>query len=430
MTLNSMKSHLYCIVNFSSRDPLSNHIATVASYVNQYHNANLNEKKDLFVSFAHYLVGRCWKKMLRRIDLWSSVGFLARLYAMKDELLLDAFSKCSNITISYKKDEALCDLLANLPVQDVMKHSGLKVDLSKLKSLFDTVLQKGKGAEIPCDESAFLEFHQLLIAALSGYRRALRVFSDREITDVKRQATATNIWNFSHLLWRIAHSRILRLYLSALDNIGALTLPVPGDAHVSRCLAEERDEITLTPRPLDDEDLGAVEEEEDEEQRRLMNDTADVSVTLLRWIRLQVNHFAALNILSARPKKTVFQEVRMTLIAANQRRAEASEKEPWADTIRKLSLISPTDLSSADSRTFDAQVAIDVLQKLIDDRTIRPNEPTTMRYFRDWGHSLPGSLHCEAALAALSEFPELAVHPDYAEKETLLQIVSVCANLY
>jgi hypothetical protein len=356
------------------------------------------------------------------------MGFITRLITATDDIT-KAFGK-SPVTISRKKDAALCEVFKHLPVADVMKHFTPGLELTNLRATFQMTLLIKAGDEVSCNQQSFLEFHQLVIATFLGYRNTLLTLACCRGLDAEKEAAARDVWNFAHLLWRIAHSRLLRLYLTALSGIGALVLPDRKEEKAYRYVIEQAGPERKRVKEIPDEEERAgscmwtpSEETEEDEQQRLMNDDADVLLTFLRWARLQVNHFAALNILSAHPKKATFQNVQITLIAANQRRPEPSEKEPWMDTIRKL-----TQVSSSGANTFDAEDAIKSLQKRIE--TLRENEPDIMRRFRNWDDAVPGGVHCEAALAALAAFPHLAIHPEYDHAETLHQIVKVCSELH
>jgi hypothetical protein len=409
----------------------------VVDYINDYKKGNEEEKRKYFSSFGRYVVTTRWKKNFRRISRWPSHGFMTKLQLLRMDDVRRAFAT-TVVKFSKQKDSALCKLLVGLPVREFTGHTHRNVHLCHLKDVSKKVRDLGEGKEMECDEQAFLEFHQLVFNTLLGYYKALKTFSDnmkQEAYDVpegsqQKKLHAIALWDFSYLLWRIAHSRIFRVYMMALGQIDILTLPEERDSSIYEHIMAEHGEKDhgMGPEYKGNKEEGKPEEvvpdevaaEETEELCRLMigidSGPSKNALVYLRWMRLQVSHLAAINILSVFPRKAeVMQDIQISLIAVNYSRPDVTENEPWKDTIRNLACTS----------TFDAQSAIDIIQKRIDGGD---NHPSVLKSFRK-EHALSGNMHCEAALASLATYPERAIDPNYPDKGILTRLINVCFHL-
>jgi hypothetical protein len=173
------------------------------------------------------------------------------------------------------------------------------LQIAQLQAAFEKVLGQNLQGATAYNTETCVEFHQLLIAVLRGYRRSLSNF--RQATKVKdtpeiRFKHASMVWTFSHLLWRIAFSQVLRYHLITLDAGQLLSRLIDSP--------EKREEykryvIDPFPPPEPSEDEGEdMDEDVDEELQRLRRNPDSLFMTFLRWIWFQVCHFTAQDILS------------------------------------------------------------------------------------------------------------------------------------
>jgi hypothetical protein len=416
-----------------TKDPLSNHAATVADYINDYRNASHSQKTEFFTSFTIYIVATCWKKMFRQINHWSSQGFITILLSVPSKKLQHAF-ETDKVSFS-EKDSILCSLLDEILVGLIM-HSNPSASRGKLSHLLAVCPRVSKlkngDSVIKCEQNVFFEFHHFIHAVLVAYYNVLLAFSEASKGGDINVAILKKVWNVAYLLWRITYSRIFRLYLTALGHVGALYLPQENKTHLYRV-------IVGTPqggREVEVEEGG----EEEEELRRLMDirishgNSSEITLVFLRWMQLQVSHFTAVNILSRLPRKLhSLKDVKISLIAVNQPRPDPTKKEPWEETILKLSSrLASTGVpwSPTDATPFDPQAIISFLQKRINKFMFKDEPRSIFKSFRNWQHSLPGSVHCEAALASLAVYTEQAINAEYRDKHVLTQLVNVCSCLH
>jgi len=74
------------------------------------------------------------------------------------------------------------------------------------------------------------DFHQLLVAVLFGYWRALVALQDAKkrtdgnLGDIR--VCAEKLWHFTHLLWQIAHSGMIQYHFLVLEAGGKLFIPI------------------------------------------------------------------------------------------------------------------------------------------------------------------------------------------------------------
>jgi hypothetical protein len=99
--------------------------------------------------------------------------------------------------------------------------------LTNLQAAFRNVLVQEPQADVdPYNRDTCVEFHQLLVSSLHGYLKAQEMFKKKLGMDEGAQVEcARKVWNFSYLLWRIAHSQILWDHLAVLNLARRLTLP-------------------------------------------------------------------------------------------------------------------------------------------------------------------------------------------------------------
>src|SRR5882757_1049444 len=92
---------------------LEHHIATVAEYIKKYNAIDSQDEGlrcNLFHTFTCYLIASCWRKMQRRVNHWSSLGFLHILGSLDKERVQKAFNP-SLLRTTRRKDSALAKML-------------------------------------------------------------------------------------------------------------------------------------------------------------------------------------------------------------------------------------------------------------------------------------------------------------------------------
>ena len=238
--LDNLHAVIHTVIN-RKRDLLINHIATTKDYLNVYRRVGpIAEQMNLFKQYTHYIISRCWKKMYCRLTPWSLQGYLYFLGMVSQDILEKSFQQFFSrlTTRSTWKDTALSATLENDAwVEEVMQGypPGPNLEAPILQDLRLTKLRAALKNSKPPMEMAYnadtcVEFHQLLVMALVGYGKALRLFSEAS-AQAKAHMTnlrdpAHHLWHFTHLLWRIAYSQMLCYHLAALVVGNAIYIPI------------------------------------------------------------------------------------------------------------------------------------------------------------------------------------------------------------
>ena len=485
--------------------------------------------------------------MYRRITHWSTLGFLRNLGGLEERRLRDIFRKHShNLPRSTRRDTALCNELRNIeaegmlstvmsshPVKPTPEPRRLMATLLEVQSSPNQVEGLGAYTEETC-----FEFHQLLIAAIFGFGKALRSLHDhRKLSYVERSRYIQVVVQFGNLLWRIAFSRILGHHLTLLQSGSFLSIPNRDEEESCRTYAffapplkaaskrpkysrEQPTEVidggevrgkeaeteakqqemgdregeaetetgmgdkgdregeaetetgkegagncegeaenvgeteagghkgeteTKTRKEGvgdcegDAENVSEAEERQNEEEddfgaevQRMIQalpinepdgdkapptmisldkTAAGKALMFQRWLRLLVNHWAALDIISAHGSKSSH-DIQVKLVTAKHPDTYADKgmaMNPWRDTIRRLAAYLESHPESLEPETqFDAELCISLLEKYLKDKTPYHSLMTAFNYDRDDPNKFPGTYHCEAILAAIIY---LGVHP-------------------
>jgi hypothetical protein len=416
---------------YFSNDPPENHAATVVDFINTYRKTPVTERNLLFETVSHYVLSCGWKKMWKIIDHWSSRGFLQILAATTPRMVQDSYDKFGKDVKRFtnRRDSSFGRILGSMREEEIREVMGElpgadprhTVQLTKLRAAFHQVLSPVAQPEGKTTYNAdtCVEFHQLLVAVLSGYHRALSGFREAW-TNVNRNSQgsppngmnkgkelnvenpmdlhkrtilipyALALWRFTHLLWRIAYSRSLRYHLFVLDAGGCLSLP------------------------RDKPDRNKFEDKDaDAELIRLLGDSQDLFMKLLRWIRLHANPFVALDIVSAFSAHHGAGDTDISFLAMRSPLASHAPLEPWEVTISKLGKRpNATSIvrSSAGAEIFDTQAAIKVLkQKMIGDNLNESQLNIIKALSSDF--RFPGNVHGEAMLASIMKYVEQEMNP-------------------
>ncbi len=250
VSLISLHVKPYTISNVNrNNDPLENHVATFSDFVKlakTYKQTGSERYHHLVKRFSEYLVARYWPKMCRRISYWAAQGFIYYLGRVEESKLRAVVPQTAS---SLRNDSTFSDRLLAMEdkarIQDIIMK---KCPVNRVRSPLTSLLSAcRKMKTLPAPETRFqsvsalynkatcFEFHQLLVATLLSYGKALEAFVDA-LGDHKKQPNlqevvckADEVWTCTSLLWSIAYSRILENHLETLRQNGWLEAPVNRD---------------------------------------------------------------------------------------------------------------------------------------------------------------------------------------------------------
>jgi hypothetical protein len=270
----------------------------------------------------------------------------------------------------------------------------------------------------------------------------------------RRNAYAQLLWECTFLLWRIAYSQILRSHLELLDSAEMLHIPtlgkpslLPSEVKLYPGLNESGGDESRSSsggrgRAKENDEDETIESYGDDYEFCAMRGASKLAQMFERWMRLHVDHWAALQTVSSTTGShsattsrhsvaIVAPNVHISLITVKHPRQYNGEMERWETTIRKLAA-SPVAQNTAgphqpsrnnDQFTapelrigsshnfFDAQTVIDLLKKEID-KYVKLEQSNLIFYaFKPKSEArntyephFYGDIHCEALVASLIEF--------------------------
>jgi hypothetical protein len=444
-----------------------------------------------------------WQKMWKRIDHWASQGYIFELACIsEDSIKKESKSLYKQDRISGRSsrtDRALLTAINNVLQSDAdvissaleqyrscrfiksdrslgqrpSKYPVVK-DINTMKDKLLSVNNLPSSQHIPpaYTPETSIEFHQLLIALLIAYRRALILRRLAQVEESRKKGAwhktehdeeekfepdleangllNTDIWNYAFLFWRLTSSRMFLDHLDVLRNLAAPKMPVKSDAEkYSLWLEGEGEEevkaggtsevvaavgAEAVVRKEADEEVGAdAREETDEEVGGEPNDDdVDEHINMFigdgvrcrdtelftGWVRLNTSHFTSIHMLSLGPS---------TL----RNISHISVKQPpsCTDTLNWHEAI-----SALDAPDFDVPILIEMLQDCIDDRVVRNDSSAIFYAFgSDKPRSVKGKIvsagsvkftgnyHCEMVLVALIVFFRLLNLSD----DTLINVIKV-----
>ena len=435
MTCNS-----HFLLNNREPDSLPNHIATVEEYLNQFQllEGDPANQTDLFRKFTHYIVVSCREKMIRRINHWSSRGFICTLGSIGDPFVLESymtFEATIKKQLSKRKDSALGKTLRDMQGDEVSRvmqwyprriedDAKKDIQLTNLQASFKAMLDSKLEAANVYNQDTCVEFHHLLIAVLIGYGNALAQFQEscggkrkekkREETELL-QRQAEKVWFFAHLLWRISYSRVLRYHLAALEAGGFLSLP-----HDEAPLRKKYDAYTRYGK----KETNIVVDEDEEESRCLIESSQhrpniSVALTFQRWMRIQASQFAALDILSCFVLRHRGSPVKISHMAVRSDKVESLPAGNWETIVRKL--------SQTPNQTFDPDFVIQVLKNRSKNRKwLEPfgvKAPSILYKFIPDTIELAGTIHCEIAMACLTKYHGWLANVDNGDSDSPVKVL-------
>jgi hypothetical protein len=346
------------------------------------------------------------------------------------------------------------------PTKSTPEPTRLIAALREVKEAPGEVVGLGAYTEETC-----FELHQLLIAALFGYGHALKMLGDKQDLPCTERVTYIQmVAQFGNLLWRIVYSRILGHHLTLLQLGSFLSIhnrdgeehfrkyasfapqfkrrpmdfeeqlalnidsdEVSGDDHETEAIKEdegdrevEAENVGETEKEQQDDDEDTGEElrrmidevlikklDNDTDAKKRMGDNTMTGMGLLfqRWLRLLVNHWAALDIISSHASKSSH-DIRIKLITARHPDTYADQgmkMNHWQDTIRRLSTYVTSHPQSSDpADTFNAEVCISMLEThLKNHKAPHHAHKTALNYEPENPNKFASNYHCETLLAAI-----------------------------
>lgn len=410
--------HLKLTRTFSKPpNSLADHLATLLSYLNEYHaieqtSSGVNAQRaaehhvNAFDKFTHYLIYASLPRLRMRSKHSSSRKFLACLFSIKVTSLEHAI-KALLVKIEgagQTGDLALCDEFLASPQTWGILDTYMKTNLSEtdLESRVDPEFKALRKAmqEVhafhnsgvdpsnskPPSPSLYspatiTDFHHLLLCILSGFRYFLEQLSTATPGGQDRRDMYQLAWLFTFLLWRVAHSSILREHLALLHSVNLL-LPRAGSTESRPGDAKENPD--WEHHPTEDDMAGIPQDAEDD----------DMGLTFLRWIRLLVSHVTALEMLSLFSKQ---KKIHVKLIEL--RPADIEEKVPWRPVLKKALGTDEAYLEKV----------VHVLVKFISQPAEGGKQRTDfLKHFEVEIMRVTGVLHCESVLVALIRYLRLA----------------------
>jgi hypothetical protein len=399
-----------------------------------------------------YIVACCWQKMHRRMSQWQSKSFTSLLTRISDDDLHWGSNYASSMGHPKRMDSALIKPIIDLHnsiVQDKLQIPGfLSSGLPKLAAMCRRVRssQRVEGLRVYTKDTC-VEFHQFFVAVLKGYRDALmkwkkiyEVAKKAQMGDVQwgheetaryielRDACAIDVYNFGHLLWRIAYSQALRDHLGLLAANQRIVPPVYD--YYKQCVYTHDE--SGGGEAAGQDWAGQEAEEEAQELQQLM-ERGDVVLVYQRWIQLQVTQWAALDVLSSYSRRAAISlqgaDISISLLFMNLR--HSGKMKDWRAMIRQLvrqRITETSILHDTLTSALDAEKVIGVIEEKIKQHAA-PGAHTIFRKFEKDCPDLRCHIHCEAVLAYLLKYADSALIPKGPAYEAI-KVMSHLPNMH
>ena len=445
-------SKLAATYHRSNRAPnIIHHSAVVSDYLNQYHTATLEDRLKLSNNFSRYLVLSCWRKLRRRMCHWAMISLVHSLFYL-DEPTTQAISstKVESPQLSASSaDFRLAKLLSNLSPNSLNPVMETVRDNPSLRKSIPNLLSKYKNtADKLYDHTTAIEFHSLFMAVLVTYARTLSLLqsasqsqasqsqaSQSQASQIQIERIIKSLVGCVRLLSRIISSDAFSTYLETLGRHNLLSIPDERRREAATLFGKQNKievihgwgykpntEANLTEM---DKELDKELSEEDELYQITRQEISkrqlvwDVSRT---WIKSLIDHFTAARILQHyRSSLPVDPDYDMKIKIVIIQGPDSNLRMTWdnlASTIKDLvdkPYILPA-CSKSYRETFDPEHIITMLQEHVVNACDSPQLvdsdriPNAIKLF----HSLVmnpsrqrpfgGTVHCEAALAAVLKY--------------------------
>jgi hypothetical protein len=411
------------------------HIATLQDYLADYQNIQrqvmedrgvdvltpelkvvvAERQIDAFDSFTRYILSTCSPKLRARDKHPLSQRYFRCLCLITEEKLKSALltNEVAVNEPTRRRDIPLCDaLLASDGVLDLLTNYmrtqfldlPSEFNFGTLRSAFEQLRRFDSSGETDMSKcpsiytkDSAVEFHYLLLTVLAGYKAGLEMLGTQcDVAGHEDQRPYQPedydlTWMFTFLLWRIAHSSILRFHLTFLHATKLLSLD---DARLGGCFGLEPDNVETETA---DEGPGITDQEMSVIQLHATSTSEHQQpegLAFLRWLHLLVSDLTALENLSLffSHGTSSHMKVHVHAIALPP---TSTDKVLWKPVIERA-LHSQAPLLYPHYDEIITTV-VDRIKKGKEDM----HKFTFYRHFTEQEMAVPGSVHCEAALVCL-----------------------------
>jgi hypothetical protein len=253
-----------------------------------------------------------------------------------------------------------------------------------------------------------VDFHYLLLTVLAGYRAGLRQLADN--SSPQSSDDYDGAWLFTFLLWRIAHSSILREHLAFLHKAGLLSRLA--DDVVSGTV-----DFGMEKGGAEADDVGEEAAEVTDQEMSFMllhveptnaRQQPDMGLVVLRWIHLLVCHITALETLSLFFRREVLGDTKLNIQVVTLRPTPV-EQTPWKPVVQRA-------LQSQAPFLYDRyDKIITILADCIQESQRNMEGRKPFHYFTEEVMQVTGNVHCGAALACLVKCSTAAIYNEGTE---------------
>jgi hypothetical protein len=270
------------------------------------------------------------------------------------------------------------------------------------------------------DQDTCVEYHHLFVAALHAYHEGLSSLHKKKgiFTSEGVVPAAQLVWNASRILRVYAFSPTIVTYFKVVHSMTSLS--TNNDPEYLR---------SDDPEHLQSDDLDPEDLEEERELKELNDREKELQnpiVKAKRWLRLQVAHWAALDILSAYVMNKRSPRPSVSLLSARPHKGPSDIA--WKNVIRNVipdAAKSHEIIESIKGRMKDLVVGGKTREKQLPKRVQDVLLPFRIQEDPD---IIPfcGTLHCEAVIASLAAY---SVEAGAANNPDLLNLVEASIAL-
>lgn len=375
-----------------------------------------DKRIDVFDAFASHVVFACSPKMRSRVKHPLSNTYYSCLMSI-NAALLEHYLLATEITVNQPartRDLPLCyALLHSASKSDVFPILQISLSRTKIPDLplgfnFNTLRAALKALEAFHDsqgedmsncpplytKDTAVEFHYLLLTVLSEYHSTIHILGqpDKGLTS-KQYSTG---YLFIFLLWRIAHSSILREHLAFLNAAGLLSIffqtkPGSGPAE-TQTKAQHK-----SAGSGQDADADAVDQELNatlHAKPSMARQATDLGIATLRWLRLLVCPITALETISLACIHSKHRNTKIEIRIVDLTPVGREDEFDWTSVLSDA-LLSKPELSLPQ--------ALDKIRKTIKDGFQGSPLRSTLRQFTSGSQIVreSGVTHCELAAVSL-----------------------------
>ena len=381
------------------RAALADHISTLEHYL-ELHQQHRARRRKLHHLLMKFLVVHCWEKMLRRINNWSSQGYIYSLGVVNLKQLGDVLaSNHKTLPEKYTKrnNKELARLVISM-VENGQMASAIVEPCQRAKEDWGPVVLTNLVASLRAggtyNETTYIEFHRLLLSTLLAYGYALSALDGRQWGEEGLVQEYTRVYLCANLLRQIASSLMIRQHLWACRSL--LTLPVNSSSLLALYRGYTRfsskicrDPSDVDGPPFQDEHAPGTDE------------------VLLTWIRLQVSHLLALGTITRAFGYPTSRIPEVSLLAV-QMPPQSLTMELWTTTVDKLF----TDTHAFSLSPFGPESVKDTILDHTPTKTVSSKhsvfsdfKPIHLKIPQPPTYGNPAH-HCETLLVSFMLFPD------------------------